>query len=129
MLPFKITRGCFTYTVVVRHPFAGCSPIPVCEFISSDHTTAATAAFLGQLMKYEKRLYSEKQVVPPKIVVLDFSLAVIGGVLLQFNRRMLKEYLDDCYQTIVLKDESSMPLCIRCTCFDTMQRIHVWIYW
>ena len=104
------------YTVVMGHPFAGYSPTPACEFISSDHTTAATATFLGQLMKYEKLLYSEKQVVPPKIVVLDFSLAVIGGVLLQFNRRTLKEYLDDCYQTVVLKDESSMPLCIPYVC-------------
>ena len=39
----------------------------------------------------------------PKIIVLDFNLAIVGAVLDSFNKITLLDYLDKCYK--ILREE------------------------
>ena len=39
----------------------------------------------------------------PKIIMTDFSLAIISGVLEKYNRQLIKEYLEKCVEIIICK--------------------------
>ena len=72
------------YSVVTRHPFTGHPPLPVAEYITSEHTKDSIFLFLNELHTNLKIICNSTN--QPKLIKTDFSLAIKGGILLQFNQ-------------------------------------------
>ena len=82
--------------------------------ISTDHTSFAIKLFIEYMIVNGKKIYGEK-LVQPKIIVMDFSLALIGGVIGAYNRQTLTDYLDQCYD--YLRGKSGiLPLTVVYVC-------------
>ena len=95
------------YALVTRHPFHGYPPLPVAEYITSDHTKDSIYLFLSQIQKNLLSLVNLSSNVKPKLIMTDFSLAIISGVIKEYNRQNLKEYLEKCFQ--IITDNEEMP--------------------
>ena len=88
------------YAVTVRHPFPGKPPLPVAEYITSDHFKDFLKFFISHVNKYVRSMPSHSSPNFPKIIALDFSLAIAVAVLDSFNKINLLDYLDKCYKTL-----------------------------
>ena len=91
------------YAITVRHPFPGKPPLQVAEYIASDHSKDSLIFFISHVNKYVRSMPSHSSPIFPKIIVRDFSLAIVGAVLDSFNKINLLDYLDKCYK--ILKEE------------------------
>ena len=91
------------YAITVRHPLPGKPPLPVAEYITSNHSKDSLIFFISHVNKYVRSMPSDSSPIFPKIIVLDFSLAIVGAVLDSFNKITLLDYLDKCYK--ILKEE------------------------
>ena len=91
------------YAITVRHSFPGKPPLPVAEYITSDHSKDSLIFFISHVNKYVRSMPSHSSPIFPKIIVRDFSLAIVGAVLDSFNKINLLDYLDKCYK--ILKEE------------------------
>ena len=52
----------------------------------------------------------------PKIIMTDFSLAIISGVLEKYNRQNIKEYLEKCVEIIICKEEILSNITVVSVC-------------
>ena len=96
------------YTLVaVRHPFPGNQPIPVAEYITSSHTAESFRMFLSTLRQAEKDVYGVKGVSKPRGIVCDFSFSIIEGILQEFNKQSLREFLDLTFD--IVNDDEEAP--------------------
>ena len=62
------------YSVVTGHSFTGHPPLPVAEYITSEHTKHSIFLFLNQLHKNLKIICNSTD--KPKLIKTDFSLAL-----------------------------------------------------
>ena len=92
---------------MTRHPFLGYPPLPVAEYITSDHTKDSIYLFLSQIQKNLLSLVNFLSNMKPKLIMTDFSLAIITGMLKECNRRNIKECLEKCFEIII--DREQMP--------------------
>ena len=99
----KAYKRLLYYAVTVRYPFPEKPPLPVEEYITSNHSKDSLIFFISDVNKYVRSMPSHSSPIFPKIIVLDFSLAIIGKVLDSFNKITLLDYQDKCYK--VLKEE------------------------
>ena len=58
----------------------------------------------------------------PKLIKTEFSLAIIGGILLQFNQVNLQQYLDQCFKVISEKEEMVSTFCVPVVCSAHLMR-------
>ena len=93
------------YALVTRHPFDRYPPLPVAKYITSDHTKDSIYFFLSQIQKNFLSLVNLSSNMKLKLIMLDFSLAIIFGVLKENNRQNIKEYLEKCFEIIIGKEE------------------------
>ena len=91
------------YAITVRYPFPGKPPLPVAEYITSDHSKDSLVFFISHVSKYVRSVPSHLSPIFPKIIALNFSLAIVWAVLESFNKITLLDYLDKCYK--ILKEE------------------------
>ena len=91
------------YAITVRHPLSEKPPLPVAEYITSNHSKDHLVFFISHVNKYVRSMTSHSSPIFPKIIVLAFSLAIVEGVLDSFNKINLLGYLDKCYK--ILKEE------------------------
>ena len=99
----KAYKRLLYYAVTVRYPFPEKPPLPVEEYITSNHSKDSLIIFISDVSKYVRSMPSNSLPIFPKIIVLDFSLAIIGKVLDSFNKITLLDYQDKCYK--ILKEE------------------------
>ena len=90
----------FLYSLVF-HDASNHSIIPVYEFFTTSHTQTNISKYLGSL----KAIFDSQNLVFPKIVVMDNSLALINSIVLSFNNCTLSNYLNWCYD-LCLKNVS-----------------------
>ena len=90
---------------MTRHPFHGYPPIPVAEYITSDHIKDSFYVFLRQIQKYLLSLVNLSSNIKRKLKMTDLSLAINSGVLKKYNRQNIKEYLEKCFEIIIDKEE------------------------
>ena len=86
------------YVAVVRHPYGRTPPLPVAEFITNKHDQFAIEEFLRMLHEKEYRKY--KQTTNPRMVMTDFSWAIIQACLKVFCNETLTEYLNRAYRIV-----------------------------
>ena len=91
------------YAITVRHPFPGKPSLPVAKYITSNHSKDSLIFFISHVNKYVPSVPSHLSPIFPKVIVLNFSLAIVWVVLESFNKITLLDYLDKCYK--ILKEE------------------------
>ena len=99
----KLYKRLLYYAIPIRHPFPGKPPLPFAEYINRTHSKDSLIFFISHVNKYVQSMPSHSSPIFPKIIVLDFSLAIVGELLDSFNKITLLNYLDKCYK--VLKEE------------------------
>ena len=95
------------YCLVARSPYSGLPTLPFAEMISTGHTSFAIKHFLEYVIHYRNKVYG-KRLEQPKILLLEFSLTLIGGAIKAYNYQTLKDYLDQSYD--YLQNSSSSPV-------------------
>ena len=58
----------------------------------------------------------------PKLIKTDFSLAIIGGILLQFNQVNIQQYLDQRFKVISENEEMLCTFCVLVVCSAHLMR-------
>ena len=91
------------YALVTRHPFDGYPSLAVAECITRDHTKESIYLFVSQTHKKLLCSVNLSSNMKPKLLMIDFSLAIISGVLKKYNRQNIKEYLEKYLQIITAK--------------------------
>ena len=89
------------YVLCARHPFKNSTPFPIAELVSSNHSINGIAQlFLTFLDSYNKIV---KYTYTPKIIITDWSTAIIGAILMAYNRMTTREYLNECLKYLTKK--------------------------
>ena len=73
--------------------------LPVAGYITSDHAKDSIYLFLSQIQK-KLSLVNLSSNMKTKLIMTDFSLAIISGVLKEYNR-----YLEKCFEIIIGEEE------------------------
>ena len=84
-------KNVFYYPLVLRSNKQGQPAIPIAEMVSNSHTTAHISNFLFRVQKSLNQL--KPGVRPPNKIEIDFSWAMIHGVLLGTNNENITSYL------------------------------------
>jgi len=89
-------RPVYLYSVVCE---TATTAMPVMEFISNKHNAATIS---GQLLNFhaDAQKVNGGVTIQPRVVVTDFSYALINSVLLAFNTQSLSAYLDFVYRLL-----------------------------
>ena len=87
------------------HPLDDYPPLPVAEYITSDHTKDSIYLFLSHIQKNLLSLFNLWSNMKPKLIMTEFSLTTIHGVLKEYNRQNIKEYLEKCFEIIIEKEK------------------------
>ena len=95
------------YCFAVRHPFGGTPPLPVVEYISSNHGVDSIRSPIIALRGKEKVIFGFN--INPPLIILDFSSAIIISCLIEFSKEDVREYLNRTFR-IVKGDASEMDL-------------------
>ena len=90
-IPFQADKSVFYYSLVLNSQEKGLPGIPVAEMISNSHTTADIANFLHRVQRSLRALKPSVQY--PRKIEVDFSWALIHGVLLGLNQETLLAYI------------------------------------
>ena len=78
--------------------YSGTSYVPIFEMHSSVHNAAAISGFL---LNYRKAYEQNHTRWPPfRVVVTDYSMALIYSVLITFNKMSLERYLKETYDYV-----------------------------
>ena len=91
--------------LVTWHPFDDYPPLFVAEYITSDHTKDSIYLFLSHIQKNLLSLFNLWSNMKPKLIMTEFSLTTIHGVLKECNRQNIKEYLEKCFEIIIEKEK------------------------
>ena len=101
---------------MTRHPFDGYPLLPVSECIISDHTIDPIYLFFSQIQKNLLSLVNLSLSMKPNLIMTNFSLAIISGVLKVYNRQNIKEYLEKYFETIIDKEEMPSKITVVNVC-------------
>ena len=97
-------KSVFYYPLILSSSVSGQPAIPIAEMLSNRHSTAEISNFF---FKLKKSLHTLKPgVCSPQKVELDFSWAMIHGVILGFNQESIVAYLTRQWKNIKKKDFS-----------------------
>ena len=116
------------YTAVIKNPVTGQPPLPVCEMITESHTTASITNFF---LRFKTATAQFQRNPRPQKVEVDFSWALIQGVLLSFNQHDIKAYLDYCFKVHVLAEgklEKNHFTIIHLCCAHFMKQMSNYIF-
>ena len=88
------------------------------EYITSDHANDCIYLFLSQIQKNLLSLVNLSSNMKPKLVMTDFSLAVISGV------RNRKEYFEKCFEIIIDKEKIPSKITVVSICSAYLNVFH-----
>ena len=89
----------FLYAPTARLPSGGSPLIVILEHITSEHNTFSITQLLMKLKQIEQKIF-EKPNCGPKLVIADYSKAMIKTLLHEFSGESLYQYLDRVYRII-----------------------------
>ncbi|CAF0932078.1 unnamed protein product [Brachionus calyciflorus] len=93
----------FLYSIVF-HDIENKNILPICEFISTDHTIRNISRFLKIFLDRLADFDNETEFKIAPIIVTDFSWALINSVLNIFNKMEIIEYLEFSFKRIIEKN-------------------------
>ncbi len=106
------------YAAVIRHPFDLSPPIPVAELITSNHDRFSIRRFLSAIHEKECHKYGNKEKTNPKLIMLDFSWALIEASLDECCGEETNDYSNRTHRVITGKatngdlNKSLLHICV-----------------
>ena len=104
----KLRKRILYYALVVRHPEAQISPLPLAEILNSEHTNVEITHFLSKLSYNLKKVLNKQTTVSH--VEIDFSWPMLYSVCHSFNIYTLDLYLKDCWGKISQDEIGTHPI-------------------
>uniref|UniRef100_A0A7M5UQC9 ubiquitinyl hydrolase 1 n=1 Tax=Clytia hemisphaerica TaxID=252671 RepID=A0A7M5UQC9_9CNID len=95
------------YALMARLPSGKCPPLPLLEYISSENNVFSIRQAFSRLREVENRIYGSGNAVSPKLIIIDYSAAMVQAVLQEFTGSTLEEYLERTYRIIHGKADKS----------------------
>ena len=86
----------FYYVAVIRHPYG--KTLPIAEYVTNKHDQFSIGDFLKMIHEREYRKHGET--MNQRMVMTDFSWAIILACLKQFCNESITEYLNRSYRQI-----------------------------
>lgn len=97
-------KATFLYSIVC-HDVQRKQIIPVFEFITTSHTSESIAKYITYgISRINQNPGTDKVFSLAPIIVMDFSYAIINGVLNSCNNCSLTKYIDYCYNLLKKND-------------------------
>ncbi len=87
--------------------------IPIAEFISTRHTTDEIAKNIFFIKKTIESFFANNDKYKPKVIVTDFSWALLNAVVEIFNSFKMVQYLSICYNSLLGKEKSNNSMLVR----------------
>jgi len=78
--------------------------IPIAEFVSTRHTTDEISKNIFFIKKTFESFFSNNDKYKPKVIVTDFSWALLNSVVEVFNQFKMGQYLSICYKSVIEKE-------------------------
>ena len=94
----KYLKKILYYACVI--PYNLSPPVPVAEFISSNQDQFAIRRFFAMIHEKEYQKYGPSGLTNPRLIVLDFSMALIQAALQEFTNESIHQYLDRTYRIL-----------------------------
>ena len=88
------------YAATLRHPYNSGPPLPIAEYITSNHDQYSIKRFFGTIHELENLRYGNEKLSNPKLILLDYSLAIIHATLSEFCSETLTNYIDRTYKVV-----------------------------
>ena len=113
--PLKWAKKLLYYAVVIQNPYGKRPPVPICEFLSSNHDQFAIARFLREIIEGEHRTFGK--ITSTRLITVDFSWAIILAACDVFCKEQIRQYLDRMYDIIhgqTTKTDLSKPIIHVC---------------
>ena len=104
----RMQENCPLLFSLVCHDKSKKQIIPMCEFITTDHTSLSIAKYLDVI---HLKLIKRKMFIP--VVVTDFAYPLINSVMKCFNKCTLTHYLEWCYYILFDKEKQSLESSIK----------------
>ena len=98
-------KGCnrkLHYVAAIRHPFGKSPPIPIAEYITTSHDQYSIRQFLMAIHDKEYRR-NKANITNPRLVMIDYSWAIILACMKEFCTSSLEEYLNRTVRIIMGK--------------------------
>ena len=77
----------YVYELVVRNPQKNSSPLPVATYLTCDHTTASVTYFLEAFQTDVARMYGNKGMRSPIMLICDGSMVLMQAICLSFAKK------------------------------------------
>ena len=88
------------YAAVTQHPHRDSPPLPVAEYITTKQDQYLIRQFLGTIHEQECIKYNNGNVRNPKLIMHDYSMAIIQACLNEFCNENMRDYSDRTYKTV-----------------------------
>ena len=83
----------------VRHPYGKTPPLPIVQYLSSSHNVESIRSFFMIMQEKEKNLFNGR-VATPRLIMTDYSLALILSCLSEFAKESLQQYINKTWRII-----------------------------
>ena len=90
-LESKDYKRILLYMLCVRHPYGKNPPLPIAQYLSSSHNVESIRSFFMIMQEKEKNVFNGR-VTTPRLIMTDYSLALILSCLSEFVKENLEDY-------------------------------------
>ena len=111
------------YVAVIRHPYGKTPPLPIADYVTNKHDQFSIGDFLKMIHEREYRKYGET--TNPRMVMTDFSWAIILACLKQFCNESITDYLDRSYRLITgIATQNDLGKTLLHVCSSNMMKLN-----
>ena len=98
-LESKEYKRILLYTLCVRHSYGKTPPLPIAQYLSNSHNVESIRSFYMILQEKEKIVFNGR-VATPRLIMTDYSLALILSCLSEFAKESLQQYINKTWRII-----------------------------
>ena len=125
-LESKDYKRILLYPSCVRDPHSKTPPLPIAQYLSSNHNVESITSFFMILQEKEKNIFNGK-VATPGLIMTDYSLALILSCLSEFAKESLQQYVNKSLRIIQGKSTTEkLNSTILHICFFHTMNLNWW---
>ena len=112
------------YSLCTRHPYGISPPLPLSQYITSSHSTESLRHFIITLQEREKLAF-RGTISTPKLIMTDYSLALILIRLSEFCKETLVQYINRTFKIVTGKaSDVDLKKSILHICFSHVMNLN-----
>ena len=122
-LPVKGFKRILLYSFCIRHPYGLTPALPVAQYLTRSHNVTSIRQFIIPVQKKDKECFNGIA-ENPRLVMMDYSFALILATIREFYHESLTQYLNRTYEIVSGKAsfEDSKRKLIHICFSDIMKR-------